>query len=394
MAGNPRWLPVLIRALQIAAFPSTTESESLLTRFRHRVGNLAIPKGTDTARMHSETEPGRARLTGANAARADVDQRWEQDNQAWWDWYVSLGDSSIDVISQADTAPIEAVLDAEMLRPEIAGDTELDELLATPYPLTEAHREFFGTNGYVKLSRVLTPRAVCRLRLEMVRCFKDEFAVDPDTDGAGRFLSIEMAWLGNPVIRRYVLSPRIARLSAELLDVDAVRLYHDNLLAKQAGCGRTPWHYDRHHFPIATDNIVTAWIPAQTIAASMGPLTFAGPVDAHTLVHDIEFDKFGTSYDRRVDDVFRRNSDRIHVAEEEFEIGDVSFHHSLCFHSAGPNRTRFSRMALANTYFADGSRLVDKPTMVSGDWQKFMPGVAPGEVVDSDYNPVCWSSMK
>ena len=28
--------------------------------------------------------------------------------------------------------------------------------------------------------------------------------------------------------------------------------------------------------------------------------------------------------------------------------------------------------------------------MVSGDWQKFIPGVDPGGIVASEFNPVCW----
>ena len=40
--------------------------------------------------MSTESEPGRAYLSAGNAASADVNQRWEKDNQAWWDWYVYL----------------------------------------------------------------------------------------------------------------------------------------------------------------------------------------------------------------------------------------------------------------------------------------------------------------
>jgi len=28
--------------------------------------------------------------------------------------------------------------------------------------------------------------------------------------------------------------------------------------------------------------------------------------------------------------------------------------------------------------------------MVSGDWQKFIPGASPGDVAASEMNPVCW----
>jgi hypothetical protein len=344
--------------------------------------------------MTADVQPGKARLTGANAARSDVDQPWEQDNQAWWDWYVSLGAEEIDSNQGGrsdDHSSVDRALSAELQRSDVATDDELDIELSTPYPLEEAQRRFFRRNGYIKLPQVLSRPAVRRLRLDMTACFVAEFGLDPDLDAVDRFLSVEMAWVANRSIRRFVLSPRIARLSAELLEVCAVRLYHDNLLAKQPGCGRTPWHYDQHHFPLATDDIVTAWIPAQSIAPCMGPLTFAGPIDAHRHVEHIEFDKFGTSYDRRVDEAFRCDPDRIRIEDGGFAMGEVSFHHNLCFHSAGPNRTRFSRMALANTYFVDGARVVDHPTMVSGDWQKFLPGVEPGALADSRLNPICWS---
>jgi len=342
-------------------------------------------------------QPGKERLTGANARRADVDQPWEQDNQAWWDWYVSTGAEAIEDPDGSTPEAIglaDAALSAELVDDRIASDGELDRELSLPYVLAPGQADSFRRNGYIKLPGVFSSRTVRRLRLEMTRLFRLEFSLHPDRDAAERFLSIEMAWLNHPVLRQFVLSPRIARLSAELLGVHAVRLYHDNLLAKQPAGGRTPWHNDRHHFPLATDDVVTAWIPAQSIPGAMGPLAFAGPINAYELVADIEFDKFGTTFDERVERAFRDHASDVWIEQQPFAMGEVSFHHNLCFHSAGANRTRYSRMALANTYFVSGARVIDKPTMVSGDWQKFMPGVAPGEIVDSEFNPICWSQSQ
>ena len=83
-----------------------------------------------------------------------------------------------------------------------------------------------------------------------------------------------MIWLENPILRLFVLSPRIAKICSDLLGIDSVRLYHDNLLSKEPGCGRTPWHYDDHHFPLDTNDVVTAWIAAQAIPKAMGPACF------------------------------------------------------------------------------------------------------------------------
>ena len=120
----------------------------------------------------------------------------------------------------------------------------------------------------------------------------------------------------------------------------------------------------------------------------MGPLTFAKPIEAYKLVKDVKFCGFDTSYDREISNVFKTK--QISVVEEPFELGEVSFHHNLCFHTASGNKTNQSRIVLANTYFADGARVVDNPTMISGDWKKFIPETNPGEVISSNLNPICW----
>ncbi len=281
----------------------------------------------------------------------------------------------------------------------------LQQELETPYDLPSDAIASFCMDGYVKLPGVLSPAAVVTLRAEIVSVLAAAFDVVPDaqrprSDGSpiaaakpgSRFYSAEMAWLDNPVLRLFVLSPRIAKICADLLKVDAVRLYHDNLLSKEPGCGRTPWHYDDHHFPLATNQVVTAWIPAQAIVRSTGPLAFAKGMDVWKLVSDVPFNKTDTSYDRRVAEIFAEQG--VVVDDGPFAVGEVSFHHNLNFHTVGGNATPISRCALANTFFVDGARVVDAPTMVSGDWNKFLPGIGPGEVAKSRVNPVCWPAER
>jgi len=326
------------------------------------------------------SEPGRG--VRRNSSDTDVSGPWEDDNQAWWDWYVTLADN--DEATGDEPEPVDPLPDMAL-----PSDEAVAEELATPYPLTDEQIAFFQENSFIKLKGVLSPGAVLRLRGELVRLLAEAFDTSLDGGARNSFLSLEMVWLENPLVRAYVLSERIARISTELLGVSGVRLYHDNVLSKEPGCGRTPWHYDDHHFPLATNEVVTAWIPAQPIPLAMGPLAFAMPMDAYKLAQDVPFNKTDTSYDRQVAEVFRAN--RVAVDETPFAMGEVSFHHNLNFHTAAANRTDRSRVVLANTYFVDGARVVDQPTMVSGDWQKFMPGVGPGEVAASELNPLCWS---
>ena len=322
-------------------------------------------------------------LVGNNALQEDVNQPWEQDNQAWWDWYVTLAEN-------LEEQPDELVSVSPIPAMDLPSDKEVIEELTTPFPLKGQDREEFKQNGFIKLKKILTPGAVARLRQELVRLLGESFNSSLDGDVRDRFLSLEMAWLSNPFIKAYVLSERIGKICAELLNVNSVRLYHDNILSKEPGCGRTPWHYDDHHFPLATDDVVTAWIPAQPIPVEMGPLSFAKPLSVHELVKNVEFNKFDTSYDRKISEIFKKSN--VTVEDNAFDIGEVSFHHNRSFHTAAPNKTVQSRVVLANTYFADGARIVDEPTMVSGDWRKFIPGAGPGDIAASELNPICWQA--
>ena len=47
------------------------------------------------------------------------------------------------------------------------------------------------------------------------------------------------------------------------LKVEGVRLYADQALYKEPHGGYTPWHCDASYWPLATDKVVSAWIPLQ-----------------------------------------------------------------------------------------------------------------------------------
>ncbi len=244
----------------------------------------------------------------------DISKPWDKDNQAWWDWYVSLADNDGKQSEIINADPLPNIV--------IPSNDEVVSELAEPYYLTNYQIDFFKKNGFIKLKRVFSPGAVLKLRAELINLLKEEFKVDPDKGAQDRFLSLEVIWPDNALLRAYVLSPRLGQISADLLTVPAVRLYHDNVLAKQTGCGRTPWHFDDHHFPLDTNDVVTAWIPAQPIPLEMGPLSFAYPLDVHKLVNAVTFEKTGTGYDRKVSEVFLKNN--VSVNETPFELGEVN----------------------------------------------------------------------
>jgi len=320
-------------------------------------------------------------LSKAQKESEDVSSEWDQDNQQWWNWYMTLAENGDDRNSspaQLEPYSPEALIDID--KSKLA---YIEDGLSELYSLSPDSIDQFARDGYIKLKNVINPEHLTLLRQRINAILIEALGRDPGL----AFRSDEMMWLHDELVRRFVLSKRVAQIASELLGVQAVRLYHDNALSKEPGCGRTPWHYDYHHFPIDSLNVCTAWIPLQTIPKEMGPLAFAVGMETYKLVQDLPFNKFDASYDKQLRQIFAEN--HIPVDDSPFDLGEVSFHHTLSFHTASANKTSDSRMALATTYFEDGARLVSNPTMISGDFQKFMPGIEPGDIINSDYNPIC-----
>lgn len=316
-------------------------------------------------------------LDEANAEREGIDEKWAASNEQWWDWYLSLAHDD----GRPASPPLELPPLPELPAPSLA---ELSAELDRPYALLPDAIETFRREGSVKLKDVCSPASLLLLRHTFEVLFARALAGAP----AMRFPSLEMMWTTDAVARAFVTSRRLARLAAELLGVNAVRLYHDNALSKLPGCGRTPWHYDAHHYPIASENVVTVWVPLQPTPRVMGPLAFARGIETWRRVADLPFSKFDDSYDRGIAEALRDGG--VAVDDGPFELGEVSFHHTRSLHTAGPNRTDLARMALATTYVEDGACLVDSPTLISGDFEKFMPGVKPGEPIASRLNPILY----
>ena len=301
-----------------------------------------------------------------------LEQDWAGDDQQWWDWYVTLaanGDATplVDGPGLPDVAP--------------ASDDEVTHTLSQPYPLGDDDVRHFAEQSFVKLPGVLTAPVVRRLAERLDELLRDEHG----DDNAGRFTALEQMWRHDPLMREVALSPRLGGIAAGLLSTD-VRIYHDNALSKEPGCGRTPWHHDAEHFPLATLSALTAWMPMSAIPTQMGPLSFAHGADLRPLLDGLEFDRVGTSYDEAVSARFA--AARVPVTDGAYGVGDVSFHGATCFHTAGRNGTTQPRRALATTYFADGARVIDAPTMISGTWQEFLPGAVPGGPAATELNPV------
>jgi ectoine hydroxylase-related dioxygenase (phytanoyl-CoA dioxygenase family) len=260
------------------------------------------------------------------------------------------------------------------------------------YTLSEEQIAFYQEYKYIKLKDLLDQETLNyfnKIISEKVDEINEEDLPLAERTTYGKaFLQLFNLWTKDEVIKELVFSKRIAKIAADLMQVDGVRLYHDQALFKEAGGGITPWHADQHYWPLTTDKTITAWIPLQTTPLEMGPLEFSA--GSHEILEGREL-SIGDDSEQQIEKRLKV-TDFEHVIEP-FDAGEISFHSGWVFHRAGTNTTNQMRKVMTIIYMDKDMRL-KKPSNEGqqNDWETWCPGAKIGEVINTPLNPVLYEN--
>lgn len=263
--------------------------------------------------------------------------------------------------------------------------------LESPYPVPDDVIAAYRADGHCVLRGVASPTEIAAWRpvIEDVALAHstESRPLDERDTYSKAFLQIQNLWCVDERIRRFSLAGRFGQIAADLLGVDAVRMYHDQALFKEAAGGRTPYHQDQYYFPLSSDAVVTMWMPLVSVTEEIGSMTFAS--GSHRLGYLGEFEISDES-----DAVFEAL-----VAERSLPLtthgalapGDATFHAGWTLHCAPPNPTGRMRAVMTVIYFADGLRGIEpEHEWHRKDYAKWLPDVAPGSLAAGRLNPVVW----
>lgn len=263
---------------------------------------------------------------------------------------------------------------------------DLDRL----YPVTGDQIDAFRRDGFVRLKQVFTAQELAHYGAEITRLTmalnRQTLPLAERSTYRKAFLQITNLWERGGLAREFVFGKRLAGIAAALLEVEGVRLYHDQSLYKEARGGMTPAHADQFYWPLASDRSITAWVPLQAVPPEMGPVGFyAGS-------HKFEFGRdlpISDESEQRITAEMERQG--FPLVDEPFELGEVSFHSGWACHRAGPNRTGRPRSVMTVIYMDRGMRLKAPSNRNQQiDWDVWCPGAQIGEVIDTPKNPVLY----
>ena len=268
--------------------------------------------------------------------------------------------------------------------------------LDSPYPLTDAQVAAYQKDGFALLHGIASPEEVAAYRT-LITGMTEEFAkgykplAERDTYGKA-FIQLSNLWQKDAAIAKFTLARRFARIAAELMGVDGVRLYHDQALYKEAGGGHTPWHQDQQYWPLDGVPCVTLWMPLVDADENMGTMRFAsgsqtlgylGPQnisdDSETLFAQMIADK---GFDVQ--------------AVGAMKAGDATFHNGWTLHGApGNSSPSTTREVMTIIYMADDA-VISKPDTKQreGDLAAWFPGLGPGDHAAGPLTPLLYHKEK
>lgn len=263
--------------------------------------------------------------------------------------------------------------------------------LHTPYDLPPTTAADFERDGFVRLPRVLEPGTLELLEpdiTEKVLAFNTtaDVPIEERSTLQKAFLQVGNLWRDSQAARDIVFSQRLARIAAELLGTESVRLFADQALYKEPSGDITPWHADQYYWPLDSDRVCTVWIPLQETPLDMGPLAFARGSHRFDFGRDIPI---SDESERSLQEELGRA--RFETVQEPFALGDATFHLGWTFHRAGQNESDAPRRVMTVIYLDATARVSsDVGPAQQPQLDILMPGTEPGGLPDGPANPVLY----
>ena len=212
----------------------------------------------------------------------------------------------------------------------------------------------------------------------------------------GSFLLDTSVWRRVPELARFAFGSDLPRIAAELLDVASVRYYDDQLFIKEPGAvDRVAFHQDFPYFHLDAPRGCVFWIPLDPVPPGAGRL---GYVPGSHLWRKVFKPNIFASETPMPGSAgvempnIDADPDAYGVEYVAAEPGDVLVHHFLTVHGSEGNRGGSQRRAFSLRYCDSALRY------------RFRPGAPPqplhraniddGDELDSNIHPVAWPRVR
>ena len=262
--------------------------------------------------------------------------------------------------------------------------------------LTPSQRDQFARDGFLGPIDILQPGEVERVRAavaDVIECL-DEFEPRLDeverayTERPGEVVCHFLGgWRVHPALGALIRDPRITTPCAELLEVDRLRFWHDQVFAKPPRHpGVVPWHQDYSYWTrTAPACHITLNLMLDDADEDSGCLQFVPGSHRWGLLPKLPFDAPLEAIRAHLPNGAKWNPVAVPV-----RAGQATIHHSHTLHGSDQNRSARWRRAVVCNYMGTHVRVADGS-------QPLLRGASPiavGALVEGESFPVVWERLR
>ena len=223
---------------------------------------------------------------------------------------------------------------------------------------------FFTAHGWW-----LSPVVLSNSVLETLRTAQDDFYASgrqrhlkhiPDGWQQGRhrldaLRKNDFTSLTNEVfMQQLVAHPFIGAAAGLLMEANAVRLWHDQLLYKPGTSSNAPndsgpvvgWHTDQSYWKSCTGPMITAWVPFMDCPVEMGPVAMLDKSNHWSGQGPDQSDFFDQDLRSQLA-ALRAGGNSVEVRPMAMKAGQISFHCWHTIHGSSPNLSPNPRRSMA-----------------------------------------------
>jgi ectoine hydroxylase-related dioxygenase (phytanoyl-CoA dioxygenase family) len=263
--------------------------------------------------------------------------------------------------------------------------------------LLEADIQEFQQAGAIVLRGVFTEWVdTLRKGVDRNMAAPGEFSKTYTTEGdVGNFFGDYCNWDRIPEYRSFFFDSPAGEMAADLMQSQTARIFHEHVLVKEPGTSNpTPWHHDQPYYCVNGKQVVSFWIPLDTVPQATCPEFVSG---SHAWGKWFLPRKFsGVDFNHTEEwlepmpDIENQRED-YDIRSWDLEPGDAIAFHYLTVHGAPPNKSKtLRRRGFAARWLGDDTTYAQR----SGDMSPPFPGLEKrlnvGDPLDADEFPQIW----
>ncbi|MEL6563660.1 MAG: phytanoyl-CoA dioxygenase family protein [Pseudomonadota bacterium] len=212
------------------------------------------------------------------------------------------------------------------------------------------------------------------------------YASNNDKAGeTGRFFDDYCNWQRIPEFREVIDASDVAQVAAQLMQSDAVQLFHDHVLVKEPGTSMaTPWHQDAPYYFVSGRQTVSFWSPLDPVREA----TLRCVAGSHLWPKDVVPTRWVSEaafFEGDYLPVPDPEAEGMRIVEFEMAPGDAVAFHFRTLHGARGNSSAARRRAFSLRLVGDDARYVDRPGPTSPPFPGH--GMQPGDRLRNDWFP-------